>query len=234
MSTSGRPVPVALDHKIRPPTAESDWPAFPGIDLTQARINTSHSPQLYQRLLRVLLNQYRRWSQEWSARAERPDDLQRAALQASLHRLRGSAATLGATELAAQALEAEHRAAQPGASLAALVAQVSRPLQALLQPLARWQAQLEREQALLQAGPLSRADLRWLHNLSMLLSEHYLDAVEWVTQGDQELIRMFGGERAAILRSAIDVLDFDTALRMVQAVLERADAQPQEEPTPTA
>ncbi|MCU0763211.1 MAG: CHASE domain-containing protein [Hydrogenophaga sp.] len=85
--------------------AASAWPEIQGIDTAAARHVATGSLPLFTRMLQLMHEQYGTWSDQWAQRLSQPGH--HKAFVASLHKLRGGAAMLGALPLAEAAGTAE-------------------------------------------------------------------------------------------------------------------------------
>jgi HPt (histidine-containing phosphotransfer) domain-containing protein len=115
------------------------WPVLTGIDTVAAKRACGGSFKLYERMLGMLQQQYRNWSQDWFAAtcaSEAPDH---AALCASLHKLRGSVSTIGALHLAEVAEQAESSLRDTREAPCAAVRRVGAVLDELLDQVSAWQ-----------------------------------------------------------------------------------------------
>lgn len=83
------------------------WPALEGFDAAAARQCCGNSMEVFDRLLGLLQKNYSTWRVTWLAAAQEGTDPDSTALCASLHKLRGSASTMGAFHLAQVAEAAE-------------------------------------------------------------------------------------------------------------------------------
>lgn len=90
------------------PHSEADiWPELEGFDSAAARQCCGNSVQVFGHLLGLLQKSYSTWQVIWLEAAQTNTALDTPALRASLHKLRGSASTMGAFHLAQVAKEAE-------------------------------------------------------------------------------------------------------------------------------
>lgn len=93
-------------HEIS--TASEPWPAIPGIDVALAMAHAGDSLELFKKLLVMMLKNYSCWSATSLDVAREQGATGNPELCSSLHKLRGSASILGATQLAEVAARAEH------------------------------------------------------------------------------------------------------------------------------
>jgi HPt (histidine-containing phosphotransfer) domain-containing protein len=131
---------------------------------------------------------------------------------AAMHTLRGSIGSLGAHRFAAACLALEQ--ALPGEgkdSVEALFGQVRQELAATLEAAAQWLATLPpAAQRVSSAVPDEQLAL-----FGRLLSERNMAACTLFEQFAQDLPLTLGEARAARLRTAMGVLDFDTAIAVL-------------------
>lgn len=130
----------------RSPQLEADlWPDLEGFDAAAARQCCGNSVPVFGRLLGLLQKSYGRWQVTWLESAQANAALNTTspdttALCASLHKLRGSASTMGAFHLARVAEEAESLLRQRRESPAEAVQRVGAVLDELLGRAQAWQA----------------------------------------------------------------------------------------------
>ena len=93
---------------VRSPQLEAEsWPELKGFDTAAVRQCCGDSIQVLGLLLGMLQKSYSAWRVTWLEAAQASTALDTTALCASLHKLRGSASTMGAFHLAQVAGEAE-------------------------------------------------------------------------------------------------------------------------------
>ncbi|AOF87655.1 sensory box protein [Hydrogenophaga sp. RAC07] len=210
---------VALD-----PPASQPWPEIPGIDTKLAMAYSSNSVVLFNRLLTLVQKNYSAWGVTWLELAQQQGAGIKDDLSASLHKLRGSAGTLGATELAAVAKHAE--GAILGGSVPPLdvVQQVAKVLDDLLAQVEVHMAMaMPKETAVLGAGPLTQAGRDKLTTLAERLSEGDFDAIDLGLSLRLELVSLLGQEDAEGLLQQIDDLDFTAANALLSSRLKQPD-----------
>ena len=193
--------------------ALASWPQIDGIDAVAAATRLSNDTALFMAMLERLLGEFGDL-----ARPEPTEQAQRAALAARVHKLRGAAGAVGATQLhrTATRLEAVLRTeqdAQPlqqalGSALAALE-QASR--QALLQSQA---ARLARHNGPDAAEPPSADDIE---QLAQLLRTQDLAALDVFEKLAPRLAHLLDAQACEQLRSVVLALDFPQALALLPA-----------------
>lgn len=192
--------------------ASQPWPEISGIHAKSAMGNLGNSVDLFNRLLALVRKNYSGWGVTWIELAHRKGAGINTDLCASLHKLRGSAGMLGATELAAVAEQAESailggtvfplEAVQRVAGvLDALLAQIDDHI-SLLMP---------NEIVVLDPGPLTQAGRDKLATLAELLCKSDLDAIDLGLALRLELVSLLGLDDAEGILQKIDELDFKTA-----------------------
>ncbi|URI08996.1 PAS domain-containing protein [Aquincola tertiaricarbonis] len=212
----GQALPVVSGDGIGLP---AHWPEIAGIDGVGAAVRLGGDAALFLSLLGRLLGEFG----DLAAAATDPvQPADRAALAARLHKLRGSAATLGAEalqRLAGQAEQALHAGpvAQAQAALQALAAGL-RQLAAAAAP--RLQRPVADPDAT-QAGPAARApDPADLRQLIELLRAQDLTALPRFQALAPGLRAALGSTRHDLLAARIDELDFEQAAELLQALLD--------------
>lgn len=121
------------------PTAER-WPAIRGMDVAAARACCGDSLGLFNRLLLLLQKHYGDWTSVWLAAASANDPALHADLCASLHKLRGSASTMGANQLAMLATQFEQSLKEGKVRPLEAIKRVGEALDKLLLEVGEWQA----------------------------------------------------------------------------------------------
>ncbi|AOF86697.1 sensory box protein [Hydrogenophaga sp. RAC07] len=192
--------------------ASQPWPEIPGIDTTLAKGYSSNSVVLFNKLLTLVRKNYSTWGVTWLELAQQKGAEINADFCASLHKLRGSAGMLGATELAAVAEQAE--SSIHGGSVLPLeaVPPVAKVLDELLAHVEDHIESLVSGAALeLDAGPLTQVGREKLASLAGLLSTSDFDAIDLGLALRPELVSLLGQDNAEGLLQMIDALDFDAA-----------------------
>jgi len=188
------------------------WPDIPGIYAPLAMAYSRNSVLLFNKLIALVQKNYSAWGLTWLELAHQEAPQIKADLCASLHKLRGSAGTLGATELAAVAEQAESSILVGSASPPEAVQRVAKVLDELLAHLEDYMSALiPNETAVLDVGPLTQAGREKLATLTELLSKCDLGAIDLGLALRQELVSFLGQDDAEKLLQKIDELDFDAA-----------------------
>jgi PAS domain S-box-containing protein len=196
-----------------PPTVSVHpaWPVIQGVDSTLAAERLSGDLQLWLKSLRRLLNEFGDMAGPAPSAMQTPDAL--PVQLARLHKLRGSAGTLGAIELEriAGELEASLRSDPLGtssrelwAALQTSMAQLKRSSSPVLDA-ARSQA----DQAV-DAGGADVSDADMQHLLDMLHRQD-IDAMDWWKDHEAPLRRHLGARSAQRIGDLIDEMDFAAA-----------------------
>lgn len=129
---------------LRPSSAEADtWPELPDIDTAAARQCCGDSLELFKRLLGLLQKNYGGWSEQWLLATSTGHASDKAALCASLHKLRGSAGLMGAHRLALVAGQVEQSLKEDQEQPQAAVQRVGDVLHSLLVQIGAWQASVQ-------------------------------------------------------------------------------------------
>ncbi len=213
---SGRLLPVANGEKYRE-QHRAAWPEVAGIDNQQAAQRLNYDVELFPRLLRHLLDEF--------APDSVPDAPQDAAardmLRARMHKLRGSAATVGASEVQELAAQAEALLAGTTIDIPAEAAALQAVRQALreLEQAARQLLQEVSERAAHNHGqhvdPLDQ--MHW-EQLQAMLRQQDLAALPLFEGMLPALREQFGADRVARLAAALEKLDFTAGLQLMQTM----------------
>ncbi len=196
------------------PAAAAQWPRMAGLDEALSRQRCGGSPEVLWRALRAMTLQYARWGDEAHRWLQARADGGREALQASLHKLCGSAAGVGAEALRAAATEAAARLAadEDWARVTDAVARTDALLRALLAQIAA----LSPSAAPAPGGEQTERPV--VGELMALLLRRDLDAVQWVLGREAALVLQLGAARARALREAVEVLDYAGAVHLLGEV----------------
>ncbi|PZO19947.1 MAG: hypothetical protein DCF26_04340 [Burkholderiales bacterium] len=210
---SERAAPAPYRARAQPAPAPSNgaWPDIPGLDSDLARQRLGGDLDLWLKLLNRLQD-------EFTDLAQRGHPLptpgtERQALAARLHKLRGAAATLGATELTqlAQALETGLVSGLPAPQLQARRAALQNALEALRRHSApALQAARHASDALDALAPVA-AGLPDMAHFLALLQRHDLDALAWWKQHASTLRGHRGAALVERVGDFLDGLDFASA-----------------------
>jgi len=195
----------------RPTDSGTPWPQVPGIDAAGARLRLGGDAALFVSLLQRLLDEYEDLA---ASPAAALDDAALEALAARAHRLRGAAATLGASDLqaGAAALEATCRAADLALARCALpVLQTSlRILDATARPILHaWEPPAR------SVSAESRAARGTRPQLVTLLREQRLAAIELFNNLQPELEADLGAARFRDLKTQVETLQFTQAAELL-------------------
>ena len=200
------------------PAAVRAAAAAAGVDIERALSRLGGKLKVYGRTLRSVTADLQRLPQQLQGQMQGGDD---AALCRELHTLKGVAATVGITSLAGLAGEAEQQLARgvAAAEKTACVARVGAAIAAAVAPLAALCDALDGGEAAAATpsidAALTPADKAWLSGLLRivqgLLRASDLDATGAV-QALRSQLPAAAGVRLDALESAVESLEFDTAL----------------------
>ena len=225
-----------------PQQAGGDWSQMDGMDIPAALERLGGDPLLYARILRSFAQSLPHTLAELQVRLDGTPD---ATLAAQLHTLKGTAATVGAVQLAARAADAE-RAVKASLSqpvptldpvppwwpplaeslqrLPATLQQVLPELQARgwIEPEPEPDPAAGAQQATAAADPAQWRDL--LRHLQARLLDQDMEALELHDRllADATVAR---DPRWAALHRAMEQLDFDAARQAVEALLSQAEKE---------
>jgi len=213
-----RHVPVddrgVVDAAIEtPPAALDRWPAIDGIDTAGVRTRLAGDAGLFTAMLRRLLDDFSDLGREHALDASGLDGL-----AARMHKLKGSAGTLGATSIQRIAADVERtcRAHQPD--------QTARLLPALAEQLHRLQrsaaSTLEAAAPVIADDTALTATLDRAQLSALLQSLQQLDlaALPRFAALSPQLRRILGKDGYAILHKQMDDLQFGDAARTLEAL----------------
>ncbi len=185
------------------------------IDLADARARLGHDDALLWRLVTRLLRDV----VDLVGTAPPADGAARERLRARMHKLRGSAGTVGLRQVAQAAADAEAALRDPGADAGPAWSALSTALAGLRDELAPW---LDDAPSVLPvtsvAGPAAAAGLqdRQLRDIDDLLCKHDLAALTAIEALREPLAAHLGPERWQAFRTAVDELEFARASRLLQ------------------
>ena len=207
----GAPLPVQgldIDNALPP-----DWPLIDGIDGQATARRLGGDAALFRRLLGKLLAMH---GPAWvsSVASLSPDQA-----AASLHKLRGSAGLLGAQAVQELAAEGEQRLRQGDSQsgLTALLGSLAKSLSALHESAAPWLAQAMDTATDAGTAPLTDGPERYAALLD-LLRQQDLGAGD-LTKRLRPWFRAQGlsAEEVAAIEAHVDELEFEEALRLLEA-----------------
>ncbi|MFC3625787.1 CHASE domain-containing protein [Vogesella amnigena] len=213
---SGRLLPVAQPSQRRE-QLQAPWPEIRGIDQQQVAQHLNYDAALFPRLLRHLLREFSAelLPQQW------PQPEARDALRARMHKLRGSAATVGASEVQEYAAQAETLLAQPAAQPQAEAEAVQAVRQAL-QELEKAARPLLQElsatpQPVHEAG-ISQLDAAEWEQLQTLLRRQDLAALPLFERMLPAMRLQFDSASVGRMEAALERLDFAGGLQAMLAM----------------
>ncbi|MDO9314092.1 MAG: PAS domain S-box protein [Burkholderiaceae bacterium] len=207
---------------------ESSWPQIDGIDVNAVRTRLDDDLSLYTRLLRHFFEEFGDLAAPDSVPGRLPDQ---EAVAARMHKLSGSAGSLGAHVVmsAARATERALRANVlvtsdgAGEDVSATLSDLRLAMRQLMDVAIPWLAQAdERPEDLSTTTDAAFVDPQALSRLRSQLRNQDLAALASCAELAPVLRRSWGAERFAKLQTAVDRLDFRAAL----ALLTRFEAGP--------
>jgi PAS domain S-box-containing protein len=207
----GTPLPIAATRPV--PGALASWPQIEGIHIESAAGQLGGDLELFIRMLGWLLNDYRDLPAELAPAglgARLQDPLQRQHLSARVHKLRGTAGTLGAHALKDAATATEAALQKPGADASAAARSLLGALQQLTaacQPVI--EALAPQNAAAPPISPLSQAALDELRGL---LGAQDFAALDRFYCLESALNAGLPASDFAALQTAVSQLDFASAL----------------------
>ncbi len=211
----GAPVPVQTRSREAAPRL-SNLPALAALDLSNVAAPVKDDPARLQSMLRRLLAEFEDLAQD-SALAELLE--QRDATAARAHKLRGSAAIVGARRVASAAIAVE-KGFRREASLASdkeLLCELARELDLLRVSCAEFLAKPLTPAAVQPSGPAEAAPptAEEVARLLQLLGQQNMGALSCYRVQEEALLSMLGPDDAAALRLAMEDLDFSRACELL-------------------
>ena len=220
----GAPLPMA--RAVDPRKLPSDWPLIDGVDTLSAATRLDHDVHLFLRMLGWIGSDFADISALENEDQLVPmldSDASREALCERLHKLRGSAGTIGAEVVQAQAKAAEVALRARSRDEASLVLSVGEALRRLIrnsQPAI--DAGLHKHDPATEATPANEADdaeRPTMTALMDLLRMQDLQAIDVARQLQGDLSTVFDPETAILIARSIDNLDFARALGLMEGVI---------------
>jgi len=211
--------PTVADGTL--PARVSEAAVAAGVDITAALDRLGGNQGLYQRVLRMFIDELTNIPAQLAACVTKGEA--QCAMRV-LHTLKGQAGTMGAMALSAEAADGEKRLAGGLASddaerlvrqTSAAIAAAGPGLAALLQALQVAEAPM--------AAPTTSLDTDAVLTLLRTITRHLQNADMAATDTMADLQRQFGGalgEQLQPMDEAIGALDFDRALRLCNALID--------------
>ena len=229
---AGRNAAVAMPATVSNPTpfgasAREPWPQLADIDAIDAAHRLGNDASLFQVLLRQMLVEFRDLSVAIDPALMLGN--QRLVLTGRMHKLRGSAGTLGATRLRERAAAAEtllqHAAADADEAVAAVVVELGRLT-------AQFAARFPEAKARHEIPPIR--DVRWAAELPAAESEKVRGLLRKLTSHDLSAIETFrtltplirsvlGVKTEDALSRALESLDFERAASLLAPCLKHGE-----------
>jgi signal transduction histidine kinase/DNA-binding response OmpR family regulator len=211
----GEALPLqALEQRTARAQAKSKaWPPLAGVDVAAAAQRMGGDWALFASILRRLPSEF---ADLMAPTQAEPDAAGRAALVAQAHKLRGSAGTLGATEIHRLASEAEGALRTPGTPVQPLLQRMAQALVDLREaaaPLLAAEAGSRADSlAHVNAAPLTKAQR---DELADLLRQNDLAAMGLIEELAPALHASLGASVAEQLSAAAQALDFEQAHQLL-------------------
>ena len=210
----GAALPVkGLERNLAP--GAGVWPLIDGIDMTDVARRLGDDAPLFMTMLRRLLAEFGDFADAAYAPADGAGH--RIALAARMHKLRGSAGTIGARELHRLASAAEARLREPDGDATMAVRAVGRSLARLSEPgravLSAPEPGTDDEVGVRQAlSPRSAADVQ---ALAQALRRQDIAAIEVFRRLEPALLSALGASAMRALATALEALEFTPALKLL-------------------
>jgi PAS domain S-box-containing protein len=198
------------------------WPVVEGVDADNAAVRLNHDAPLFLKMLGWIGADFTDLEAICSPEqvvGHLANPTSRTHLRDRVHKLRGSAGTLGANQVHATATAAEaalvdHNGEEVGCVLA--LSQALRRLIAASQPAIAAGLASARLQQPASVAPAAPADQASLEALAGLLRSQDLQALDRLDEMQDSLASAIGAETASAISRAMDVLDFPGALAMLE------------------
>jgi signal transduction histidine kinase/CheY-like chemotaxis protein len=220
----GAPLPLPLPLVSTPASHQSGdaWPVVEGVDADSAAARLNHDAPLFLKMLGWIGADFTDLEAICSpeqAVGHLANPASRTHLRDRVHKLRGSAGTLGANQVHATATAAEaalvdHNGEEVGCVLA--LSQALRQLIAASQPVIAAGLTSARLQQPASVAPAAPADRASLEALAGLLRSQDLQALDRLDEMQDSLASAIGADTASAISRAMDVLDFPGALAMLE------------------
>jgi CheY-like chemotaxis protein/HPt (histidine-containing phosphotransfer) domain-containing protein len=211
--------PTEIARETRPASvtpADAPVPEIPGMNVADGLRRLRNNGTVYRSLLRMFMNDYDSFTADLDADISEgrwQDAVRRA------HTLKGTAANLGAMKVAkaAGALEAALGASRPAPEEAAAVASaLAIVLNGIEAKIATTQQSAgDGEEAAVAIDPADDHAPEWLGTFRALLANSNSSAISLWEERGNELRRRLPPEVSRRLKSAMDNIDFDTALALL-------------------
>ncbi|WP_051294169.1 ATP-binding protein [Pseudoduganella violaceinigra] len=206
---AGAPAPEPLRVPAPAPAGTPEADQQPGVFAIRKLMSVIGDTPQRQNIVALVGRVVRQSQAEFDAARALWQDGNAAGAAAALHALRGGVGSLGASRFAEATLAAEHALRGGDAAAAALqFAQAQQALSATLAAAAHW---LQQEQPVPDAAV--QQDLQAaMHTLAGMLQRQDLDALVQFRQLRPQLASRHGDAAAAQMETAIEALDFGSAL----------------------
>ena len=216
MAEAGAEVPeVVIAQSAADARSTAGWTPVNGIDMATARQLLCADHGLFIGLLERFVKDTASLPGELPGWCRDTDPARREALLARLHKLRGAAGALGATDVAgiSHRLEQALRQDLPADDLAQALADALARL-----AVAAGRALAEHQGTQTEAPPAAPARADALRELAALLQRQDLDALERYGELAGGIRALAGDESEAALRDAVQSLDFVRASQLLEAI----------------
>jgi CheY-like chemotaxis protein len=211
----GQPLPLVPSKQRAKPVSPA-WPALPGIDMAQVIAEFKFDQSGYQRLLNQMVSEFGTQSVNWLVPASplaSPN-----LMKARLHKLAGTAAVLGASDIAKLAKTTEHALRDtPSVDVSIELAAIFESMTELQDGLRAWIQDGTGPEPEAITSP-RELDQHALHALSEALQHHRLDALGLFESLATPLRQVMPPDTYNQLEQAIQSLDFGQAWGLIQSV----------------
>ena len=208
------------------PRQSSDaWPMVEGIDTESAAARLNHDAPLFLKMLGWIGTEFadlEAISSPEQVALHLADPTSRTSLRDRVHKLRGSAGTLGAQQVHATASATEVALTDHNGEEIACVLALSQALRQLIAASQRAIASglaSDNLQPLDTAAPATSANQQSLEALGELLRAQDLQALDMLARIQGPLALAIGADTATAIARAMDVLDFPGALAMLEKAI---------------
>jgi CheY-like chemotaxis protein len=211
----GQPLPLVPSVQGSKPMTQA-WPTLPGIDMAHVIAEFQFDQADYQRLLNKMVSEFGTQSVDWLLPASPLASPK--LMQARLHKLAGTAAVLGASDIAKLAKTTEHALRDhPSVDVSIELAAIYESMAELEEGLRVWR-QEGRPPVQGSSDKPTDLDQQALQTLSEALQHHRLDALTLFESLAPPLQQIMPPDTFNQLEQAIQSLDFGQAWGLIQSV----------------
>ncbi|HEY9095200.1 MAG TPA: PAS domain S-box protein, partial [Hydrogenophaga sp.] len=213
---------LPMVRAIRPQKHNTHWPQVQGIDAESAAVRLDNDVRLFARMLGWIDTDFAdiaALDSRDTVAALMTEEASRNALRERLHKLRGSAGTIGAKQVHAMATLAEAALSNRDGEEVELVLALSEALRQLVkasQPVVAESLEKAATMAAESAGEAAPAGQETLLALAALLRSQDFQALNMLEQHKGALAAALGPDTFLAMSNAMEMLDFPRALSLLE------------------